>query len=217
MTTTNAIITSDSRPLEGMAQAVRLGYRIDLPRTPRRPGAVALVTLTGDHVERRDDVAPEKVADIVGELLQDRPSTGLLERGRWGWKRGYSRPEVCRYCGSGGPDGDHRRTVCRACEMPQCLYPRECRICYVGYINGVSYGLYGDERFCGYKNCTNEAVAKAPRVKKVCRDHLSRVTRRWGGRTISLADEITERVAMLGQTYDVRDWQRTYWFDGSAS
>ncbi|MEW1837505.1 hypothetical protein AB0392_06060 [Nonomuraea angiospora] len=193
-----------------MAQAIRHGYRIDLPRFPRRPDTVVLLTLTGDQIDQRNDVSPEKVIDTIAALLQDRPASGDLDRGRWG--KGCSNQQQCRYCGCGGPDGDHQRTVCRACDMPQCLYPSKCRICLVGYIQGVSYGLYSNDRCCGYKKCTNEAVAEAPRVKRVCRDHLPRVTRKWAGRTISIADDITERIATLGQTYGVPDWQRTSWY-----
>jgi hypothetical protein len=177
---------------------------------------VTLLTLTGEQVDQRDNVTPDMVADTIAELLQGCVSTRLLEHGRWGYKRDYSSPGVCRYCSAGGPDGDHQRTVCRACNMPSCLYPRTCRICQVGYLDGVSYGLYGDDRHCGYKSCGNEAVAEAPRVKRVCGDHLARVTHKRAGRTVSLADDITERVAMLGQPYGVRDWDRTYWLPGGA-
>ncbi|WP_433250413.1 hypothetical protein ACQPYK_04115 [Streptosporangium sp. CA-135522] len=201
---------------QSMAQAVRLGYRVERPHSPRRPGTVTLLTLTGSQIAQREDVAPRDVTATIAELVQPLDPSGDLDRGRWGRGLHDRRPGVCRFCNSGGPDGDHQRTVCRACDMPQCLYPHECRICYVGYLDGVSYGLYGDERLCGYRRCANPAVAKAPRVQRVCRDHLARVTRTWGGRTINLADDITERIALLGQTYGVPDWQRAYWFDGGA-
>lgn len=204
----------DTSIQQGMAQAIQLGYRIELPRISRRPGTVTLVSLTCDPVDQRDDIAPEKIADAIVELLQDRPATGELDHGRWG--RGASPGydwQRCRYCGCAG--SDHERTVCRACDMPQCLISDKCRVCLVGYLVGIWRG-YGDDAICGYKSCTNEVVASAPRVKKVCREHLPRVTRRRGGRTVSLAEDIDQAVAMLGQTYGVCDWQRTYWFNGGA-
>lgn len=209
-------LTLDTNVQQGMAQAIRLGYRIELPRITRRPGTVALLTLTGEQVEQRDDVGTEELAVAIAELVQDLDPSGDLDRGRWGKKPHYRDPRQCRYCGSYGPDGDHARAVCRGCDMPQCLYPHECRLCYVGHLDGVSYGAYiDDSKYCGYK-CTNEAVAKAPRVKRVCKEHLGRPTSLRGGRKVTVADDITERVAMLGQTYGVPDWQRTYWFAGGA-
>jgi hypothetical protein len=209
--------TVDLSVQQGMAQAIRLGYRIELPQWRTRPGAVTLLTLTGEQVEQRADVTPEDFAAAIAELVQDLDPSGDLDRGRWGKKPHYNSPGQCRYCGIGGPDGDHARTLCRGCDMPQCLYPHGgCPLCYVGYLDGVSYGSYidGGQR-CGYK-CTGEAVAKAPRVRRVCKEHLDRPTSLRAGRKVTVADDITERVAMLGQTYGVPDWQRTYWFPGGA-
>ncbi|MEV0826413.1 hypothetical protein [Nonomuraea rubra] len=199
-----------------MAQAIRIGYRIDLPHLRSEEDAVSLFTLKGALIDQIGEVQPRDLTDAVAALLKDRPASGDLDHGRWGWKPGYGSPGVCRYCCSGGPDGDHRRTVCRACGMPQCLYPRDCRICLAGYLDGVSYGLYGDDRQCGYKHCTAEAVAKAPHVKRVCGDHIGRPVRQWDGERLHLIDEITAQVALLGQTYGVLDWQRTYWFPDGA-
>ncbi|WP_433516457.1 hypothetical protein ACQP2T_13345 [Nonomuraea sp. CA-143628] len=201
-----------------MARAIRLGYRIELPRSRNRKGQVALLTLQGSPIDQCDDVEPQDLASAITELLQGRAASGDLEHGRWGRKSSNSSPGACRYCSSssGGPDGDHPRTMCRGCDMPQCLYPSKCRICLVGYLNGISYGLYGDDRQCGYKGCTSEAVAEAPHVKRVCRDHLDRPVRRFGGEALKLIDEITSQIALLGQTYGVLDWQRTHWFAGGA-
>lgn len=209
--------TLDYRIQQGMAQAVRLGYRIELPRITRRLGTVSLLTLAGEQVDQRDDVGHEALAATITDLVHDLAPSGDLDRGRWGKKPHYSRPGVCRFCGCGGPDGDHARTRCRACDMPQCLYPHGgCPLCYVGYLDGVSYGSYIDgSKLCGYR-CTGEAVAKAPRVQRVCKDHLGRPTSLVGGRKVTVAEQITERVAMLGQTFGVPDWQRTYWFPGGA-
>jgi hypothetical protein len=210
-------IAIESTVQQGMAQAIRLGYRIELPQWRSRSGTISLLTLAGEQVEQRDDVTPEDFAAAITGLVQNLGPSGDLTRGRWGKKPHYSDPKQCRYCGAGGPDSDHRRTVCRACDMPQCLYPHgACPLCYVGYLDGVSYGSYLDgSKRCGYK-CTGEAVAKAPRVRRVCKDHLGRPTSLIGGRKVTVAEQITSRVAMLGQTSGVPDWQRTYWFPEGA-
>lgn len=95
--------------------------------------------------------------------------------GRWGdlWFIERRRGVGCRYCGKGGPDGDHRPTTCRACGMRVCVRPSECPVCFVGLLDGVAYVL-GSGPVCGYAKCGKPAVAKAPRVRFVCADHLDR-------------------------------------------
>ncbi|MEU6719764.1 hypothetical protein ABZ897_50630 [Nonomuraea sp. NPDC046802] len=192
-----------------LAAAIRLGYRLHLPT--RGHEAIQLLTLTGDPLDEQNPADFPDLAAAADALLDGRSSSGLLEEGRWGTgaRPGYSW-ERCRFCGHAGPD--HARTLCRACGMPQCLKGDRCDICLTGYLRGVSYGLYGDDRQCGYKKCHEEAVTAAPRVRRVCREHLDGPTRRWGGQTIRLSEDITERVARLGQISGLRDYQIRRWF-----
>jgi hypothetical protein len=85
----------------------------------------------------------------------------------------------CLLCGDyyGICSGEHRAhppTVCLACGTAQCwtqgLSRGTCGVCYVGLLPRFS----GSDRPCGYVRCANRAVAVAPRVKNVCREHLAR-------------------------------------------
>jgi len=70
----------------------------------------------------------------------------------------------------------HSAAACLACETVQCNSDSECAACFYGWMPNWSRGLSPDSRSrqCGYAHCTNDAVAKAPRVGRVCKDDLSR-------------------------------------------
>jgi len=70
----------------------------------------------------------------------------------------------------------HTAAACLACGTVQCNSRSECAACFYGWMPGWSRGRYPDQagRQCGYKSCTKEAVAKAPRVGRVCKDDLRR-------------------------------------------
>ena len=86
---------------------------------------------------------------------------------------GFSLCKVCGAAGGCGPDGCGT-AVCKACHTPQCnsngLGHGACGICLVGILPGWS----GSDRPCGYKGCGVDAVAFAPRVKRVCAAHMER-------------------------------------------
>uniref|UniRef100_UPI003F499BF0 hypothetical protein n=1 Tax=Nonomuraea sp. CA-251285 TaxID=3240002 RepID=UPI003F499BF0 len=129
--------------------------------------------------------------------------------GRWG-KPGPHSPGACRYCGSRTGD-PCQRAVCLACDTPQCWgLSGKCRVCLVGLFTDTNHS-HGGTLTCGYK-CDNPAVAEVPRVLHACRFCLPRVTRRWQGRTIRLADEIAAAVATLGQSRGVPQYRRMTWY-----
>lgn len=114
--------------------------------------------------------------------------------GRWvyDWERAeaHRRGVGCRYCGR--INGDCRAATCMACGTVQCdSHNGRCIVCYVGFMPNWSRSYGGpDMRVCGYAGCDQEAVAKAPRVGRVCRDHLGRATELEGGRKVTLAEKI---------------------------
>lgn len=114
--------------------------------------------------------------------------------GRWGIQHTRYNWAQCRFCGRAGqaPNPDCSLATCPACGSRQCASKHECAVCYVGLIPGWS----GSRQQCGYARCDKPAVAKAPRVKFVCTDDLGRATRRWAGKTVTLADDIAERIAI---------------------
>jgi hypothetical protein len=67
-----------------------------------------------------------------------------------------------------------------------------CIICLVGIMPNWS----GWRRGCGYTGCHEQAVAKAPRVGWVCAEHLDHPKRWWGGKQISVAEDIAHRLAI---------------------
>lgn len=114
--------------------------------------------------------------------------------GRWG-DLGFIQRRLrggCRYCGQGGPDGNHPPTTCRACGIRVCCYPSECPVCFVGLLDGVAYVL-GSKPICGYAKCGQVAVAKAPRVRFVCADHLDRPKELLAGERVSLGEIVRGR------------------------
>ncbi|MEX5635766.1 hypothetical protein [Parafrankia sp. FMc2] len=145
--------------------------------------------------------------------------------GRWGDLTFIEHriPGGCRYCGQGGPDGDHRPTTCRACGMRVCLYPSGCRVCFVGLLDGVAYAL-GFRPVCGYAKCGQPAVAKAPRVRYVCADHLDRPTQvlvgRYTRQRVSLGEIVrgrAERTRAIGRPEPSLAHSRWVWVPGATS
>jgi hypothetical protein len=132
--------------------------------------------------------------------------------GRWGVQaRRYEYMNAqCRYCGSGctGPANGvaaHPRAECLACGTPQCDQG-SCIVCMAGYVGRPPYSVRADGGTCGYARCDGQAVAKAPRVGRVCLGHLTQAKSR--GQT--LADDIASYVRLreLGGL----DWQKLAWF-----
>lgn len=81
-----------------------------------------------------------------------------------------------------------------ACGTVQCARRSECAVCLYGRIPGFYYSA--GKPVCGYAGCGKDAVAKAPRVKWVCKDHLDRPTLSgYGQPKIPLSLYIAERVA----------------------
>lgn len=122
--------------------------------------------------------------------------------GRWGTQaRWYSWPQ-CRYCGRAA-DRDCPKTTCLACGTEQCFGLRTtCMVCLIGWLPGWSRS----DKYCGYKGCSNPAVAKAPRVGRCCMGHLARAK----SQGMTLAESIAAHVARrdLGGL----DWQRLVHF-----
>lgn len=120
------------------------------------------------------------------------------------WSRGgyvEARPwlsSYCKYCGRVQQEGDCRLVDCLACGSRQCHGNGggrgTCAICHHGWLPSWSHG-YSDDRLCGYKGCGRDAVAYAPRVRRVCKEHLTRVTVGTGKTRQTLGIYIAERVA----------------------
>lgn len=118
----------------------------------------------------------------------------------------------CPWCGWWGGVNrgqPHEYIECLACGVPQCRSHPECRACLVGWLPGWSRNWGGQDALCGYKGCDNDAVAKAPRVGRVCATHLARP--KVNGET--LADVVerhrTEALTNVGG-YSTR-WRRMVW------
>lgn len=89
----------------------------------------------------------------------------------------WVRKEVLRYggcphCGSLRYGGSAcPTTTCKACGTVQCMSNGgargTCSICLLGILDGWS----GHDRACGYKGCSERAVAEAPRIHNVCSQH----------------------------------------------
>lgn len=99
----------------------------------------------------------------------------------------------CRFCGR-AQNHDCPPATCRLCGSVVCHGAGpDCPVCHYGFIPGWS--RQPSERECGRKHCTAEAVAKAPRVRRVCTEH-AKVTplRLYGGRTLTLAEYVAQRI-----------------------
>jgi len=114
----------------------------------------------------------------------------------------------CRYCGehAQGPASSvtaHPLALCLACGTPQCDKQRGCLVCMIGFVGRVPYG---QSTACGYARCGKPAVARAPRVGRVCTHHLIQATSR--GRTLRSQIDNSVRLRELGGL----DWQKLTWF-----
>jgi hypothetical protein len=100
----------------------------------------------------------------------------------------------CRFCGR-AQDGDCPPATCQLCGSVLCHGAgADCRVCHYGFIPGWSRGCA--QRVCGRKHCAAEAVAKAPRVGRVCAEHAKLTKLRLvGGRTLTITEYVAERIA----------------------
>lgn len=123
--------------------------------------------------------------------------------GRWGTQARQYRWPQCRYCGRAS-ERDCPKTTCLACGTEQChgIHP-ECMVCLIGWLPNW---WRGGNTECGYADCHEPAVAKAPRVGRCCKVHLSRAK----SRGMTLAEHITERLMQRDQ--GGLHWQRLVHF-----
>lgn len=78
-------------------------------------------------------------------------------------------------------------------------------MCLYGWLPGWSRGL-AVERQCGYKGCGNDAIATAPRVKRVCAEHVTRI--KVNGKSLG------EHVITETEARDAgKGWQRWRWVE----
>lgn len=108
----------------------------------------------------------------------------------WHWYEGG-----CQYCGqlTGRAGLDHAPALCGLCGTVQCQRGSTCQVCYSGFMPGYRPG---QEAVCGYAGCERTAVAKAPRIRRVCKGCVPRVTTLVAGRRILLAQYVTETIAV---------------------
>jgi hypothetical protein len=117
----------------------------------------------------------------------------------------------CRYCGSGcdGPANSviaHPRALCLACGTPQCDKQHDCLVCMIGFVGRPPFSVRAEGGTCGYVQCSKPAVARAPRVHRVCLTHLSQAKSR--GQTLGDGIANYVRLRELGGL----DWQKLAWF-----
>jgi hypothetical protein len=105
----------------------------------------------------------------------------------------------------------HGPAACLACGTVQCNSDAKCSACFYGWMPGWSRGLHPDAnaRQCGYKSCTNDAVAKAPIVGRVCKDHLSRP--KVNGRPLADVIEESRRRSLDHEGGSRWQWQWMVW------
>ena len=117
----------------------------------------------------------------------------MVQQKRWVRKdRRVTETALCSYCGTcwgGFPNRQCPPSTCLACGSTQCLGNGlghgDCSICYIGMLPGWS----GTDRACGYKQCTQPAVAfVAGQVRVACKDHLER-----NGKAQYVAARLAER------------------------
>lgn len=120
--------------------------------------------------------------------------------------RSYPWPQ-CRYCGR-AQNHDCKIATCDLCGSPQCFGNGSgdgtCNVCFYGYLPGWS-GY--SSRTCGYKGCNKHAIAKAPRVKDVCKDHAPRVKIRLSGRSVTLPEYVAEQIAHRDSGKGWQSWR----------
>jgi hypothetical protein len=153
-------------------------------------------------------------------VVQDASNPPRSPGGRWvpiGYEGRYHliRDGVgCLWCGWAGNVGAnqmHDAATCLACGTVQCNSRSECSACFYGWMPGWSRSLYPDSKYrqCGYASCTNAAVAKAPRVGRVCRDHLDRP--KVNGRPLAEVIEENRRRSLDHEGGSRWQWQWMVW------
>lgn len=119
----------------------------------------------------------------------------------------------CLHCGDFygvclGERRVHPPSICKACGTPQCwtngLARGTCGVCYVGLLDKFS----GHNKPCGYAHCGKEAVALAPRVGRVCRDHLKRAHGDRIEQYIKERDAAWERIEYDPSTFPVLELRK---------
>jgi hypothetical protein len=127
----------------------------------------------------------------------------------------------CVWCGRAGSvsrhgEGEkailmHNAAACLACGTVQCNSDSKCSACLYGWMPGWSRGIYPDQaaRQCGYANCTNPAVAKAPRVGRVCKEDLGRP--KVNGRPLAEVIEENRRHALDHEGGYFAQWRWMTW------
>lgn len=104
----------------------------------------------------------------------------------------------CLLCGDNygickGEHRAHRPETCEACGTPQCwtngLAHGTCSVCGIGFLGCFA----GSNQKCGYKGCQGKAIAEAPRIKRVCREHASRA--RSTAKNLTIAQYIDRRLS----------------------
>jgi hypothetical protein len=114
----------------------------------------------------------------------------------------------CRFCGRRTATA---RRLSASCVVRSCATARgrNARVCHYGFIPGWSRP--SAQRECGCKHCAGVAVAKAPRVGRVCADH-AKVTklRLAGGRTLTITQYVAERIAHRDTS---KGWQCWRWVE----
>lgn len=110
---------------------------------------------------------------------------GLVAVGRW-VKAGpiLTGRGRCVFCGAANKGSACPERTCRLCGTVQCAsITGECRVCRHGYLAADPATV--EDRLCGRKQCKAGAVARAPRVRRVCATHAA-VTSIQVGRNTSM-------------------------------
>lgn len=125
-------------------------------------------------------------------------ATTTADTARWamgGYAQAYPWAQ-CKYCGR-AQNYDCPVVECLLCGTRQCNSRTDCGVCHYGWIPGWSRG-YGADKECGYAGCAEPAIAEAPRIKRVCRNHIPRVKLSRRSLTEHIAEQTAKRDAGKG-------------------
>jgi len=188
---------------------------------------LALITMTHLPFSGITATSLANNGEVVSLAAQDDSSPQRSPGGRWvpydypNWYHLVRDGVGCVWCGRAGSttaygEGEtrvvmHTAVACLACGTVQCNSDSECSACFYGWMPNWSRGRYPDQaaRQCGYTGCTNEAVAKAPRVGRVCKDDLRRP--KVGGRPLSEVIEKNLRRSLEHEGGSRWEWQWLVW------
>lgn len=132
------------------------------------------------------------------------PTATALARWTFGDVNTHYAWAQCRYCGR-AQERDCAAADCAACGYRQCHgNGPTCKVCHYGWLPGWS--RIAQDTTCGYRGCSAPAVANAPRVQRVCADHLSRAK----GNGVTLAAYLAGRVAHRDSG---QGWERFRWVE----